>query len=584
MTPFAPSRRGRQRVLLALATLGILLLVTGTRNVYTGYDSRGVLLVSESLLRQGTPRLDAYGDQLSTFTYRVQERGGHRYYVFPLGTSLLSVPAVAVADVLGLEMVESGDESRVQILLAALTVAGTFLLIFALATAYLPFAWALGYALTFVLGSSLVSTMGTALWSFNYTVVLTLACLVLLHGPWLRRGATQPGILGLLLFTAFLCRPTAAIFIALVLVYLLARERRLFLGAVLGAGLPFLVLVVFSWREFGQPLPDYYLPRRIADTGSFWTAVYGNLLSPARGILIFSPFLGVIAVAAVFLARGIVRRTWFWLGLLWFTLHLVSISRFPHWWAGHSYGSRLATDALPALVLSGLVILQTGLARWSTSARRAWTRALGIAAVLSVLLNTVQGLYNVHTRQWNALPDVDHNTRYLFDWRFPQFLATEARNERKLDHHRARFGIPASGVMADEEGLEYTTGWYSREAWGRWAIARHATFRAPVPEGAAVLVIRATSWPGRNKPQIVRVLAGARTLGEFEVDGPSWAWRDFRIPLPKDLGPGPVSFQLEMAELWIDPKRPQRPLALPVQGIRIDDFVYTGPHGSYPDT
>jgi hypothetical protein len=117
------------------------------------------------------------------------------------------------------------------------------------------------------------------------------------------------------------------------------------------------------------------------------------------------------------------------IALCWPITHLIVISRFPHWWAGFSFGPRLCTDLLPGLfVLLCLTIQQA-------RATSAWLLPLAIAllGLPSILINTYQGLYNTATQHWNDRPNIDRNPRLLFDWRYPQFLATKARNVQRLE-------------------------------------------------------------------------------------------------------------------------------------------------------
>src|SRR5690606_10451774 len=114
------------------------------------------------------------------------------------------------------------------------------------------------------------------------------------------------------------------------------------------AGLLFVTLqgafVLFSFYEFGQMLPDYYLPKRLSG-GYFYEALYGNLFSPGRGLLVYSPFIVFAWLCFRYSGKlwGL-NRSWWLIGLAWPILHWVFISRFPHWWAGWSYGARLMTD------------------------------------------------------------------------------------------------------------------------------------------------------------------------------------------------------------------------------------------------
>jgi hypothetical protein len=58
-----------------------------------------------------------------------------------------------------------------------------------------------------------------------------------------------------------------------------------------------------------------------------------------------------------------------------------------------------------------------------------WIVALFLLlAVASIAINAFVGLFNSQTIRWNGdmlSPDIDHAPQYLFNWRYPQFLANE---------------------------------------------------------------------------------------------------------------------------------------------------------------
>ena len=57
-------------------------------------------------------------------------------------------------------------------------------------------------------------------------------------------------------------------------------------------------------------------------------------------------------------------------------------------------------------------------------------------SLISIFINTYQGLYNPATGKWNNSPNIDEYPDYLFDWKYPQFMATpKLLKERELYHH-----------------------------------------------------------------------------------------------------------------------------------------------------
>ena len=113
----------------------LTVLFSNIRN--TGSDPRATLLGSESILTHGTIRLDHYGDDVLDRCGRaVREKNGHRYNYFPLGTAVVSLPFVALANACGVQMVES--EPDMQMGIAALTAALTMLLLIQTARLFMP--------------------------------------------------------------------------------------------------------------------------------------------------------------------------------------------------------------------------------------------------------------------------------------------------------------------------------------------------------------------------------------------------------------------------------------------------------------
>ena len=513
-----PDRRSRGPAVALAAAVVAALLVGGARVDYGGLDARGTLLVSQALLEHGSVRLSDYPDA-PDLGYRSTEVHGVRYGYFPLGPSLAALPAVALARLGGLDMRSARDDIRVQRWLAAVCVGIVLLLVHALGRRYLPEPAALFLAVAVTLGTSLTSTLGTAWWSMDPEILFLL--LALLWALPDRSGRTpRPALAGTALWAAFLCRPTAVALIVPLLVLLALRDRR---GLRRCAGTAALLLagfVLWSLGEYGLPLPPYYLPRRLAEGGRFWTAIAGLLVSPSRGVLVASPLLTLLAGAAVYRTRRLARDPLFAVGTGWFLLHLAAVARFPHWWGGHSYLSRLMTESVPALLLIAIAL-------WRRFPPRtpAWRALLGAAAAAGVLMHAVQGLYNPQTKLWNSHPDIDPHPAALFDWRYPQFLATAARNLARAEDHLARFAPGESTVI-------YGEGWLPAEGWGRWAAAPAAELRGVNVSLPARLVIRVASWRERPGPTVVVVRVDGREAGRFEVATPPWQWEEHVLTIP----------------------------------------------------
>lgn len=397
-------------------------------------DPQETLLTAQALVEHGTIRLDRYVlDERYLYNPIEPAPNGHSYNYFPIGPSLLAVPPVWLARLRGDNMLYAADNRALQNVLSSWSVVVCALLIFALVQSYLPATWALGLTSAFVFGTPVTSTLGTAYWSANSALVLGLGCVLILAmsdrggiGRW------TEALLGALLFLAYLCRPTMALLVPVAGLYLTVRWRRApVVFATTVAGL-LCVFVLFSWREFGTPLPPYYQPDRLGSS-RFWAALYGQLLSPSRGVLVGSPFFVLTLLGLACWWRTLLRHGLAVMSAAWLLLHWVAIASFHHWWGGWSFGNRLFTDALPAAFLLTILVVRRARDALSVRAQRVAITACVIGAAFSVFVHTHQGLYNPYTVMWND--GIDINEARVFDWRNPQFLASpEALGLHARDH------------------------------------------------------------------------------------------------------------------------------------------------------
>ena len=218
--------------------------------------------------------------------------------------------------------------------------------------------------------------------------------------------------------------------------YVALRHRAIILRLALTTVTLFLAFVAWSWLEYGRLLPHYYTQsNRLALTTAFWQGLYGNLLSPSRGILVFSPFLLLVAVGVVLYFRQLKTQPLFWLSAVWFGVQFALISSWDMWWGGYSYGPRLLTDVVPALVLITALVWKEFSERSSLPSRRLVSALYLSLGLLGILIHSYQGLYNVYASLWNLYPDIDEHPQYLYDWRYPQFLANGHSMLARLQAH-----------------------------------------------------------------------------------------------------------------------------------------------------
>jgi hypothetical protein len=274
------------------------------------------------------------------------------------------------------------------------------------------------------LGTGFWSTASQTLWQTE-TAVFGLALAVLgFAAPADRisgRGAVAIGIgLGL----AGATRPQLAPLAAILLAGTWVRSRPPHAAAATAIIAVFVaVLCAVNLRWFGHPLGALPLLQdlnsRVHATGaSFRLAAegfVGLLVSPSRGLLIYSP---VVLVAAAGIWRSFAEG---WRSpLVWCALALVAqyvlYASYAVWWGGHTYGPRYLLDVLPVAV--PLATVPMSRPRWGRFAR------FGMAAALAWSITVAAtGAFCYPNDLWNIDPsDVDRNHARLWSVSDPQIL------------------------------------------------------------------------------------------------------------------------------------------------------------------
>jgi len=147
----------------------------------------------------------------------------------------------------------------------------------------------------------------------------------------------------------------------------------------------------------------------------------GNMISPSRGLLAFTPVLvfAVVGIAWKIRDRQFDRLDRCLLGVM--LLHWTSISSIGHWWGGWAFGPRLFSDMLPYymyFLIPALVrIPELGWVR-----RRAIGSVFLFLTIISFAIH-YRGATDADVFAWNATPvDVDMAPARLWDWHDIPFL------------------------------------------------------------------------------------------------------------------------------------------------------------------
>ena len=436
-----------------VAVFAITFAVYAVSPVRQNYDSYLAFPTAQSAVHDGnltlnefdTPKFDTHG--WMTFT-----DNGKEVNTYPWVPSMMLIPSVIVldvADAVGIgpgsyNVANGGRMDTIQQFNASALVALVVVIVFAISFHRLRPALSLKrrraiagvVAFGFAFGTAAWSTASRAMWqhgpSLLFLAIAVYCCQRLLRDP----EAESPGLrwtaiwLGAAVAAAFTCRPTNAVavigFTAFVVFGLRKYVRRFFVGA-FAVAMPWTLVNITA---YGTVLPDYYRAGKVGLHEEFGRALATNLVSPARGLLLFSP----IVVLAVF---GIVRRNRdevrdgllsFDRMLLGVALAYLLVSSGPpqNWWGGHSFGPRFLSDTLVFFAAAATPTVALLMQRVPRGERSTWRRLATAAAVAllgwSVLINAQGGAMR-STLCWNGEPNIDENTSRLWDFDRPQMLS-----------------------------------------------------------------------------------------------------------------------------------------------------------------
>ncbi len=428
------------RLLVMVLFVGVLLAQVSSRNI-TSTDSIWSIHTALSIIREGNTDLDEYQALIAAtrdHDYAVEKIDGHLYSLYPIGASLIAVPFVWVIDRLSTvvapvtfaDYLQHSRSEETELFIASCLVALTAIVIYGLARLFVDQWRALALAVIFAFCTSAWSTASRALWQHGPSMLMLAVALYLILLAKARPALSQ--LVALPLAFAYVARPTNSLSVLVLTGYVLLYYRRYFARYVLWALLIAAPFIAYNMSIYHAPLSGYYrFYQGFALSSTFLAALAGLLISPARGLLLYSPvFLFAAWGGWRNLKRAEFHRLDLFLGSI-MLLHLVILSIWPMWWGGWSYGPRMLTDLLPYLMYWLIPVMVALLGTGQSTAQSPRRNAGQVSALRLGFIMLAGFSLVVHARganvqetfDWNRYPaNVDTYPERLWDWRDVQFL------------------------------------------------------------------------------------------------------------------------------------------------------------------
>ncbi|HZP65987.1 MAG TPA: hypothetical protein VFB32_06730 [Rudaea sp.] len=370
----------------------------------------------------------AYDWQRAFWMIRLDD--GHivsRYpIVAPLLVAPLYLPAVTCLDAEGWEPERFDRVSRIMEKVSASIVAAlsAVFLYLALRRRLAPrpaFLLTVAYAF----GTTTWTISSQALWQHGPGELLVAAALLLLTGPCTRWRALATGcVLCLLAFN----RPPDVFISAAFGLYALRWARRDWPVLVAGGLLPGIPLLFYNVGVVGNVVGGYALAgSRTFFEHNVLTGIAGLLFSPAKGLLVFSPFLAFVPFCVPRILRDGRTRA---LGIAILCAAALQLLLYgvADWRQGVSWGPRWLTDLLPLFIW----ILIPVVSDFGKIARAVFALAVGVA----VVIEAIGAFYYVAASDviYDTTATPDAPMRPLWKWANAPFFV-------ELEHAHAPFEL-----------------------------------------------------------------------------------------------------------------------------------------------
>jgi hypothetical protein len=336
-------------------------------------DTYGTVYTSVALVQKHTIWLDAYRPY-------IEQRAGENPYMLtttssghtvtktPTASSVLALPLIAIFSLAGTRGRDWGTWMEAAMLTASLAAAMSVAIVFVLLTRLTTRPRAALIAATYAWGTLVWGVNGQELWQHGgVALALSVALLALVDRRLVLAGLAVTGMM------AF--RLTGGV-TALFLLPLVGGRPRDMLRFCIGA-LPLpLTLAAYNFVAFGSPIKQGYGTGQVTSSlrlgSQLATGVPGLLVSPGRGLFVYSPVLLFVIVGLIRGRRNLLMVC----AAVSIVATLLVAANLDQWYGGESFGARKLADTLPlfaVLLVPAVDVIARSRWRWMYLALLAWS-------------------------------------------------------------------------------------------------------------------------------------------------------------------------------------------------------------------
>ena len=318
---------------------------------------------------------------------------------------------------------------------------------------------------------------------------------------------------------SFFCRLTNIIIVIVTTLYVLIKHRKIFFYFITGLSIPVILLFIYNLSVFNNIFGGYK-DHHIFDISikNFFINISGLLISPNRGIFIYSPvflfsLIGMIFVFSQYISKKNVNEIYVMFSLV-VIFYLILLAGYKMWWGGWGFGYRFLCDIIPFLI----VLIVPVIIEFANNKQKILEFIFIIFSIYSIGIQIIGVYFDDST--WSKYPDVDNNTYRLWNWNDWQitYILNNSFNPNVVYYNVLH------NVLNKYTGY----GWSDPEKFGVWGIGKESTIflQNLIRTKKVNLHIIATSHKINQK---MKIYLDNKLIKEFVFNKPPWIWENILI-------------------------------------------------------
>lgn len=336
---------GKIRVSLLLFFLSFIAFTCNFRYIPSG-DTLPAELLPISLIHEHDLDFNEFVENIDKLEYYYRNINGRVVSSYPIIPGIFNTPVYFAAYLAGIDLL--GNTFPLSMITSAIIASFSVILLYGcLLKICKNSITSFFFALIYVFATAVWSVACRSIWQHGPSLLLITISLFLI----LSKKQSWLSLSGFFLGLAVFNRPTNILIALPITVYIFFHHRKAMLKFLVLSLIPAFFLLAYSTFYWGDLLSLGQVQGGTGFDGRFFEGIAGLLISPSRGLLVFSPiFVFSIFSAIVVLFNKNTDPLYKYLSVS-MILFILLYSKWGMWWGGWTYGYRLLIEIVPVLII-----------------------------------------------------------------------------------------------------------------------------------------------------------------------------------------------------------------------------------------